>query len=1289
VSLTAAGNAVARASFTTESGDLQFHNSRDLEIASIIAGDGDVDLYVAGAVVENAGSAISADRLLVSTGAPAASILLSGVRNDVRRLQLSTQGASASFDNSRSLEDLGLHTQGGAATISVRGGVQQQVLGPIEVGLLTVRDRGGSADGGGIDLRNPRNAASQIDLIAARGNVAWFSTVGFEVIQAQGTGVVSLRSDGSVSQAPGGRLQGSSLVLRGSGQFDLNWTGEALRLAADLSPAGSRLDLLAAVPITMTPVDGVEDFRAGQVVLRETLLVTQAGSDLDVGHLTLICDGRGGNYDLSSAENQVAQLTAILPGGNLILNDNGDLALDGLRLASGRLVTQAEVRQITGSELHVAGRLEVVARGDSAGINLRETGNHAGEIDFRAGTGGVAWHSHEGFAISRLSTTGMISLLTNDVVRQLRPGAVEGRSLALRGTGSFELFVTASARLDVASQLDRNHSLLKLASDQPLQVTALDGIAGLRAQEVELHVVSQAGASLLSSDSAIAQAVSIPGNQIETTHLRLWAEIPGSIRLSGVGNLVETLQASVAGGDMDFSNAIPLEIAGIAAGPVGTPGQVELTVRGGVTQGAPLSSGIVAQRLTVQTTAPDGKITLINPANQISEAKLATQNSDVSFQTSGPLGDLSVRAPGATASIAAVGTVAQVDPGLGPIVARHLVVTSGQRSLPTNTPAVRLNANANDIELLSVQAPSGGLEWSDLSGFTIDSLDVPGDVWLIAGGAVSQVRALGLASLSLGGPGEFRLTDPGNLVQILSAGETRFSSRPQVLEFHTGGNLTIGATPHAQGLSVAKALDLQVGGTLTVTHDVRVGQQARVTVAQQSSFETSLPDQDPVGEPARIIVERDAIVTSGLRPYVTVDPKMVAPDVEINLLGQVTLSLTIGREGEQGLEALIDWGDGTVDELSQARDYRPGIPFSRTHLYSPEAIQAQMQNSTVGTPSGFNEFAIQIMARYRTGALEFTRDAAPGEAQVENTTVPRDNSGQSTQFFTSVQTAEGRTDLTQNVLTVVVSSPGFNPPGLAVREFGSPGPVALPPRTISETDPAPTQAFINEATFEVVRADLYLNQAERRSVLLVQRIIDGLDEAEEPEPWFIFRKSKPDQVAGENAWSAVKIESRLDLPDADQPATRQEILEWLRTQPDGHYQILRFEVGNGELLNPVVLEDLFLSGGAEISPELLQPPDLPTPVRPSAPPATPREGELRDADSGGAEPAPTATQVPAPGWQPAPALLAQQALSRVRHERVSPASPVPPSPSDHSAGTGELPGPRPATPVPLLPGDAP
>ncbi|MFM8219336.1 MAG: hypothetical protein ACKOJF_10445, partial [Planctomycetaceae bacterium] len=87
--------------------------------------------------------------------------------------------------------------------------MQQQLLGPIEVGLLTVRDRGGSADGGGIELRNPRNAASQIDLVAARGNVAWFSTVGFEVIQAQGTGIVSLRSDGSVSQAPGALLQGS------------------------------------------------------------------------------------------------------------------------------------------------------------------------------------------------------------------------------------------------------------------------------------------------------------------------------------------------------------------------------------------------------------------------------------------------------------------------------------------------------------------------------------------------------------------------------------------------------------------------------------------------------------------------------------------------------------------------------------------------------------------------------------------------------------------------------------------------------------------------------------------------------------------------------------------------------------------------------------------------------------------------------------------------------------------------------------------------------------------------
>jgi hypothetical protein len=396
----------------------------------------------------------------------------------------------------------------------------------------------------------------------------------------------------------------------------------------------------------------------------------------------------------------------------------------------------------------------------------------------------------------------------------------------------------------------------------------------------------------------------------------------------------------------------------------------------------------------------------------------------------------------------------------------------------------------------------------------------------------------------------------------------------------------------------------------------------------------------------------------------------------------VTLDLTIGREGEQGLHVRIDWGDGTSDHLVQARDFQPGVRFSRTHLYSPEAIQAQLQDSALGNSSGSNEFAIGIQARYGQKALEITRDTIPGEARIENTTVPRDNAGQPTQFFTSVTTPVGRTDLTQNVLTVAVSSPGINSPGLAVREFGSREVVIPQPRKSPEPVTTSTEPILNQSTLGEARTEVYSTRAPNLVIVWVRRIIDGRDEVDENKVWVVGRETMDDQTAGDLVEKLVTIDgNQIELPDLAQFATQQEILEWLRKRPDGHYQIERAEIEGDKILNKVLnkvlIEDVYLYGGEEISPDLLEPPEfspeLPSAVVPPAPSETPSEATLRE--SGPNPVASTASTwfAATPQWQRWPALLAQQALSRVRQEGSLPSSHVPVSPNSGSVPAGELP----------------
>jgi hypothetical protein len=521
----------------------------------------------------------------------------------------------------------------------------------------------------------------------------------------------------------------------------------------------------------------------------------------------------------------------------------------------------------------------------------------------------------------------------------------------------------------------------------------------------------------------------------------------------------------------------------------------------------------------------------------------------------------------------------------------------------------------------------------------------------VAGGEVVQDAALNLQELALGGAGSFVLTNHQNRVQLLS--NVASAQRPRTLEYSTASSLQIGSGIYGSGLSLVDSLLLQVDGKLTVSAPVLAGGRVELDLGASPTFETALPQQDAVGTAPAIRVESPAVNSTGLKPYLTVTPKAYSPDVEISAFGEVQLRIVVGRPGEQGLTALVDWGDGTREHFVQGthpEGFQPGIPFVRSHLYTLQAIQSQFQDSP-GEASGSNELPIAVSAGFLPDALRVTRDVQPKEqARIENTGVPRDTAGLPTQHFVTAFDPTGRVDLTQNILSILISSPGITSPGLAVREFGSPEIIAIPARRPLDPVDPPTISMDNQTT--VVEA-LPQSDAQRspvRELLVVRRVLD--DEQVEEREFFLTnpcKDSNEDKLGIRNG----VLTDELPPPD-DLPSSLSMLRSCLRRLPDGHYQILSLEVDGQDVLSKTVLWEVFLNDGQEIAPDLVEPPVWPPATDVPPEPVT---GQTVPPDWDSATPSQTPLSDVHPqelrAW---PRLWAAQSLARVRQTTEPPGS---------------------------------
>ncbi|HBH51611.1 MAG TPA: hypothetical protein DDY91_06950 [Planctomycetaceae bacterium] len=1268
-------NAVHAITFETRQGSVHFQNSVDLILDGLrtnLGGEGtDASVTVGGTLSQTAG--VEVDRLTIRAGTAGSvpgDIWLDGPANRARAVDFQTLGGNVVFVNQRSLDDLACRTQGGNLTLIVNGGVHQAIpgLGPIEVDSLRIEAQAENGNNDDIDLRNTRNSAAQVDLNSRNGAVAWFSSDGFHVERVAAAGDIALLTDGDVTQQPGGSLTGNGLALRGTGTYTLHWTGATLRLAADLSSLTSQIDITTPAAVRIAEVDQVVGLRSQGAILRDSPDITQAeNANLLVAALTVMATGPSVQNTLTNPGNQVDSLTLNTPEGTLRLVDTGDLTIAGVDARELWLSTERFVSQSASSPILIRGELEIAVTQPQSGIALRNHNNHAQEIDFRAGSEGVAWFSQQSYEISRLHSEGLISLATDARVQQFQPGVVRGTALALQGQGSFSLDVTAHEAFSLAASLNRQHSTLMIQSEQAIDLSPVDGLRGLRALNMTLQSAS------------IHQRVM---QVIETSVLALHiTQSQGAIQLTGANNLVEYLTARTAGGEISFSNAVPLLLGQVLAGTAAQRGNITLEVQGDVRQQLAASGEptLLGDTLSIFTESPGAEIALPIPANDLQRVRLVTQDGKILFRNSTGLVDLSAEAGIANIQVDAKGPIGQLSDGLGPIRGNRLTINSNTSSEVTT--ALSLNHAGNDVQAIAFTADFGNIEWIDRSGFDIHTLQTDKPVRLVAGAQaapggevprVTQSSPLQLLSLTLGGSADFDLSNPGNRVRVLSTALQSDSLRVHNLDFQTTGSLTIGSTTYGNGISLSNLLSLRVGGTLTVADEVNVGQLIRWELANPPSIETLLPNQDPQGRSPTIHVERAHVHVRGLRPYVTVTPETISPDVEVSPAGQVVLNVVIGRENETGLAGVVDWGDGTQTVLVEGLTTQSGIPENAVHFepghavairhfYSPESIQMLLQDSAAGHTQGSNEIPIRIAARFVAEPLQVTRRAVDGEQLIANTLLPLDNSGLRTQFFTSVIDEASRLDLTQNLLTVLVSSPGITSPGLAVREFGSPGVIVLPVRPQLELIETATEPSVDHFSVEEVRIESDSRQFAFRQILVISRIMveeqNGQDEfwypASDLQRQLTGEVEPPDEIR----MNRIPRKELLTLQPNEQ-RNFSELRRGFSRLPDGHYQILSLETDGVSILSRTVVLDVYLNNGLEIAPDLVEPPAWNDQSDPASPvPAAPAEPGLPQGAPAVRENASVSSHT-APDLRPWPGLWAAQSLAKARQSAI-PSSPPP------------------------------
>jgi len=568
-----------------------------LEIADLQT-SGTITLTSDGTVTQSATTTITTGTLTLSGSGP---FTLDNSGNDVAILKTGTTNPlSISYTNTDAANGFiiaGLQTSGTSGTITLTsdGAVTQSSSTTITTETLTLSGTGPfTLDNSGNDVAILQTGAANPSSISYTNT----DNSGFRIasLQTNGTGTITLTSDGAVTQSASTTITTGTLTLSGSGPFTLDNSGNDVAILQ----TGAN----APFPSSISYTDD-NDFDIGTRGLR-----TQ-----DSGSTSIISITAGGAVSQAGTSGAITTGTLIL-SGNVVFtlnqqnNNVGTIKTDTVNPSSisytnaNELIIGGLQTQINGSISITAGGTGTVTQTDeiitpaltlsgSAEFTLDNEDNEVGIFSITDAGGEIKFTNKGAVIIDGIDSTADVTLKTINSGNITQTGAITAGTLNVNSGGGIildtintnnvtTLNITAAAG---AVQFKNNAAL------------AIAGVNGVGSNNVTITTTG--------TGNDITQTGTI------TTIGMLTVNSGGAIRLNAA-NSVSTLNVTGAGGVVQFTNNATLSINGISATANGgtTYHNVELTsITGGITINGAINSSTLA---LYATTAIAGIVDIAN-----------------------------------------------------------------------------------------------------------------------------------------------------------------------------------------------------------------------------------------------------------------------------------------------------------------------------------------------------------------------------------------------------------------------------------------------------------------------------------------------------------------------------------------------------------------------------------------------------------------------------------------------------------------------------------------------------
>ncbi|MCA3263452.1 MAG: filamentous hemagglutinin N-terminal domain-containing protein [Telmatospirillum sp.] len=355
---------------------------------------------------------------------------------------------------------------------------------------------------------------------------------------------------GTFTQNTNGNIVAPSLVLRGSGDFNLTRNGslyntiDHLAIAPGAGAVTLRANAVGGTLLAESETDmfgSLSGISAAVLTLRTTGGIGQAS-----GALVTVTGGGGATFNaggggvvLTEAGNDFSGPINVTTAGVANLRSSGNTLLGNIAAASGLTVQSgAGLTQSNGTALTGGGNGTFTAAGT---ISLTETGNNLGTVSLTATAGGAASYTDSNaFALGNSNISGGLTLFS-------------GGTFTQSGT------VTAGGKYDLTA--NGNTTLGSATVGGPLIVTVVGGTLGQNG--------AMAVSGIVNASAAGALALGNPGNAFMNS-ITL-ASTGGNVVLANTGNTLfgnilsnGTLNVSVTGGTLSQTNGSSISTSGNA-----------------------------------------------------------------------------------------------------------------------------------------------------------------------------------------------------------------------------------------------------------------------------------------------------------------------------------------------------------------------------------------------------------------------------------------------------------------------------------------------------------------------------------------------------------------------------------------------------------------------------------------------------------------------------------------------------------------------------------------------------